>query len=166
MKNRFQHFSTKVSLWTGSTAAFALAILLVAVWLLAGPSLHFSNTWLIAITVVTDVIIFLMVFLMQNTQNRDSKAIQLKLNELIVADQKARDTFIGLENLTDTELTELDEEFRRLLSTLEVAPAMHKLHKHIAHEKARRFSLPEQAEHLMGALLNPFNSDSGHSKTK
>jgi low affinity Fe/Cu permease len=164
MKNRFRHFSDKVSNWSGSTSAFLLATLIVVVWLLAGPSVHYSNTWLIVITVISDVIIFLMVFLIQNTQNRDSKAIQLKLNELISADHKARDTFIGLENMTDSELEELDAEFKKLLAKLEVAPAMQKLHKHIEAEKDRRPTFKTQAEHLVDALFSPLGDHS--SKTK
>lgn len=132
-----------------------LAILGVLAWLAVGPYFHFSNTWLITITVVTDVIIFIMVFSIQNTQFRDSKAIQLKLNELIVADKKARDAFIGLETLTDEELSVLDGEFKRLLADLEVHPAMHKLHASIKHEKNKRPGLYEQAEHLVDSLLKP-----------
>lgn len=163
MKRYFQRFSSKASNWAGSTYAFLAAFAVIAVWLLMGPRTDYSDTWLIMIATITDVIIFLMVFLIQNTQNRDSKAIQLKLNELIVADRKARDAFIGLETLTDTELAELDEEFKRLLSTLEVAPAMHKLHQKVSHEKERRSSLLySQAEHLVGTLLKPINGKKHH----
>ena len=142
---------------SGSAAAFAVAIALVAVWLLFGPSSHYSNTWLIVITVITDVIIFLMVFSIQNTQNRDSKAIQLKLNELIVADKKARASFIGLETLTDDELAALDTEFKELLVKLDVHPVMHKLQKKINEEKTQRPSFSEQAEHIVGNILGPFS---------
>lgn len=162
MKNKFQKFSSKVSNLAGSTYAFMLAFAIIAVWLALGPRNHYSDTWLITIATITDVIIFLMVFLIQNTQNRDSKAIQLKLNELIIADKKARDAFIGLETLTDNELSELDEEFKRLLSDIETTPAMRKLHKKVAHEKERRSSFYDQAEHLMGSLLAPLT---GHDDT-
>jgi low affinity Fe/Cu permease len=164
MKNGFRHFSSKASNWAGSTWAFLLAALTVVIWLLAGPGSHYSDTWLIVITVISDVVIFLMVFLIQNTQNRDSKAIQLKLNELISADKQARDTFIGLENMTDNELEELDEEFKKLLSTLEVTPAMHKLHKHIKREKEQRVSLTDQAGHLLDTLLSPLNGNHDDKK--
>lgn len=159
MKNYFQRFSVRLATWAGSASAFALAIFTIAIWLISGPYFHFSNTWLIAITVITDLIVFLMVFCIQNTQNRDSKAVQLKLNELIVADKRARDTFIGLETLTDEELVDLDDEFKRLLTSLEVKPAMHKLHKKVSTEKERRKNLYDnlygQAEHLVGSILNP-----------
>jgi len=96
-----------------------------------------------------------MVFIIQNAQNRDSKAIQLKLDELIVADKKARDTFIGLENLTDEELDVLDKEFKELLKNLEPGHAMHKLHQKISSEKGHRFNLAGQAGHLVGEFLSP-----------
>lgn len=158
MKNGFQRFATKVSHWTGSTNAFLLAFAVILIWLFTGPRVGFSDTWLIAITTITDVTVFLMVFLIQNTQNRDSKAIQLKLNELIAADKRARDAFIGLETLTDNELTELDQEFHRLSASLEVAPSVQKLHKKISSERERRGSLYNQAGHLVDAILSPFNN--------
>ena len=86
----------KVSNWAGSANAFAFAITVVALWLSAGPLLNYSEHWRDSILVTTGVIIFVVVFSIQNTQNRDSKSIHLKLNELIIADKSARDTFIGL----------------------------------------------------------------------
>lgn len=136
-----------------------MAIAVVVIWLIAGPWFHFSDTWLIAITVITDVIIFLMVFSIQNTQNRDSKAIRLKLNELIAADKTARDSFIGLETLTDDELAALDSEFKQLLAKLDVHPVVHKLQKKISEEKAHRPGFSEQAEHLVETILSPFNGN-------
>lgn len=138
MKNSFHYISSRVSNWTGSPFAFGLALTGVVVWLVSGPFFGFSNTWLITIATITDVVIFLMVFSLQNSQNRESRAIQLKLNELIIADKNARDAFIGLEGLTDEELADLDGEFQRLLGSLEVTPAMHKLHKKISQAKAHR----------------------------
>src|SRR5258708_30233028 len=107
MKDNFQKFSIKISSWSGSTWAFALALLVIIDWGIAGKWFHYSDTWMLIITTVTDVIIFLMVFSIQNTQTRDSKAIQLKLNELIIATKQARDMFVGLENFTDSELAQL-----------------------------------------------------------
>lgn len=158
MKNFLQKISITVSRWGSSNTAFMLSIAVVAVWLITGPSFDFSDTWLITITVITDVIIFIMVFSIQNTQFRDSKAIQLKLNELISADKKARDTFIGLEELTDTELSAIDDEFKQLLNELDVHPAMHKLHKTIKQEKAKRPTLQEQTGHLLETLFSPLTS--------
>jgi low affinity Fe/Cu permease len=113
MNKNLQLISVTVSRLASSTYAFLLSIVGVLVWLVTGPYYHYSNTWLIIITVITDVIIFIMVFSIQNTQARDSKAIQLKLNELIIADKSARDTFIGLETMTDVELEKLDTNLNR-----------------------------------------------------
>jgi low affinity Fe/Cu permease len=154
MKRYLQRFSITVSRLGSSTNAFLLSMLVVVVWLIIGPHAHFSNTWLLAITVITDVIIFVMVFSIQNTQARDSKAIQLKLNELIVADKKARDNFVGLETLTDDELIALDDEFKKLLTKLDtVHPAMHKLHSAIREEKSQRPTFAEQAGHFVSNIF-------------
>lgn len=97
-----------------------------------------------------------MVFSVQYSQSRDSKAIQLKLNELIVTNRQARDTFIGLESLTDDEINQLDQEFKHLVTTLEPTHPIHKLHKKISQEKEHRFNITNQAGHLVGSLLSPF----------
>ena len=151
MVHKFSHW---LSRFTGSTFAFALAIVGVLVWLLTGPYFHFSNTWLVSIATITDVIIFLMIFSLQSSENRNSKSIQLKLNELITANQKARDSFVGLEEMTDEEIEELDQQFQKLLDKLEKPGAMHKLHDSIKEEKAkRRPSFYEQAEDLLGKII-------------
>src|SRR5665213_1214812 len=146
LKNPFRSLSSKISNLAGSTWAFALAILGILVWAITGPHFHFSNTWLITVATFTDVVIFLMVFSLQASQNRDSKAIQLKLNELIVANKQASNAFIGLESLTDEELGELDGEFKEMLETMTIKPVFHKLHKKIKEETSNRSSL-EQAGH-------------------
>lgn len=97
-----------------------------------------------------------MVFSIQNTQNRDSKSIRLKLNELIIANKSARDTFIGLEALTDSELEVIDSEFKQLLVNKDEHHALHKLHAKISEEKAHRPSFSEQASHFVGSILDPF----------
>lgn len=155
MKTVFRHISAKISEWAGSTFAFVLAVVGVVVWLVSGPYFHFSELWLITITSITDVIIFIMVFSIQNTQNRDSKAIRLKLNELIASNKQARDTFIGLEELTDSELAELDDEFQQLLTNLNTPKSMQKLHKAVKQEKAKRPAFYEQAGHLVDKVLSP-----------
>lgn len=156
--------SIKLSDLMGTAGAFALAILGVLVWVVTGPIFDFSNTWLLTITALTDVVVFLMVFSLQYSQNRDSRAIQLKLNELIVADKKARDAFVGLETLTDKDLDELDDEFQKLLGSLDTPHSMHKLHKKIAKEKARRgekspSNLADQAGRLVGTIFEPIVGD-------
>jgi low affinity Fe/Cu permease len=138
--------------------SFILAAIGVLIWLMTGPIFNFSNTWLLTISTITDVIIFLMVFSIQNTQFRDSKAIQLKLNELIAVDKKARDSFIGLESLTDEELSDLDIEFQKLLATIEGPSPLHKLHHTIKQARNKRPSFYRQAGHLVDQLIKTVES--------
>ncbi len=159
MKDTFHRFSVKLSSLAGTTWAFMLAIIGVLIWVVSGPYYHFSNTWLVLISAITDVVIFVMVFSIQNTQNRDSKAIQLKLNELIHADKRARDEFVGLEELTDQELVDIDNEFKKILTNVDPNHPLHKLHKKIAEEKSFRFDLPKQAGRIVETLLSPFKED-------
>ena len=98
----------------GSAWAFAGAVLVIAVWLLTGPTFHFSDTWQLIINTATTIITFLMVFLIQNTQNRDAKAVHLKLDEMIRALKGARNQLVDLEDLSDEELKKLEEQFQRL----------------------------------------------------
>jgi low affinity Fe/Cu permease len=152
MKEQFRKLSVLVSRWTGSAYAFLIALLLIIFWAITGPSFNYSDTWQLIINTGTTIVVFLMVFLIQNTQNRDSRAIQLKLDELIIANKKARDTFVGLESLTDEELSALDEEFTKLQETLSHSPSMAKLHKHIKAEHAKRKGLLGTAEKLMNSV--------------
>lgn len=98
----------------GSPWMFVIALLIVIVWIMTGPIFQFSNTWQLVINTGTTIITFLMVFLIQNTQNREESAIQLKLDELIRAVNKARNNMVNLEELTDEELGQMKEEFREL----------------------------------------------------
>ena len=98
----------------GSAWAFAGALLVVLVWILTGPTFHFSDTWQLVINTATTIVTFLMVFLIQNTQNRDAKAVHLKLDELISALKDARNELVDLEDLSDEELKKLEEQFKRM----------------------------------------------------
>src|SRR5215467_4599108 len=98
----------------GSAWAFGGAVLVIVVWLVTGPAFHFSDTWQLIINTATTVVTFLMVFLIQNIQNRDAKAQHLKLDELIRAVKGARNQLVDLEELSDDELKKLEEQFRRL----------------------------------------------------
>jgi low affinity Fe/Cu permease len=98
----------------GTAWAFIGAIFIIAVWALTGPTFHFSDTWQLIINTGTTIVTFLMVFLIQNTQNRDAKAVHLKLDELIRALQGARNHLVDLEKLSDEELKGLEEQFTRL----------------------------------------------------
>ena len=105
--DRFARFAATASVWLGSKWAFTGAITIILIWALTGPFFHFSDTWQLIINTGTTIVTFLMVFLIQNTQNRDAKAINLKLNELIRAIDKARDNMIDIENVSDLELDQL-----------------------------------------------------------
>jgi low affinity Fe/Cu permease len=98
----------------GSGRAFAVACAVVLVWALAGPLFHFSDTWQLVINTGTTIVTFLMVFLIQNTQNRDARAIHLKLDELIRSINEARNKLIDLENCSDEDLDRVQREFERL----------------------------------------------------
>src|SRR5258705_12803375 len=110
----FRKFAHRTSRGVGSPWAFILAVLVIVVWGLTGPIFHFSDTWQLVINTGTTIVTFLMVFLIQNTQNRDAIAIHLKLDELIRALKGARNKLVDLEELSDEELEELRLEFRRL----------------------------------------------------
>ena len=140
MKEIFRITANKISTWTGSAWAFLLAFGIVLVWAISGPLFDFSSTWQLFINTGTTIVTFLMVFLIQNTQNRDGKAMQLKLDELIRASLPARDNFIDLEDMTDNDLEELDNEFKRLHETYQNKPpvSIHKLHRKILDFKTKR----------------------------
>ena len=113
VSDAFRVFAQRSATMLGSAWAFAAAVLAILVWLVTGPMFHFSNTWQLIINTATTIITFLMVFLIQNTQNRDAKAMHLKLDELIRAIKNARDELVDLEDLSDEELKKLEEQFRR-----------------------------------------------------
>ena len=114
MDEFFRKFSQRASLIVGTPWAFMTAIMLILVWALVGPLFGFSDTWQLVINTSTTIITFLMVFLIQNTQNRDAKVIQLKLDELLRAVKEARTDLVNLDELPDSELEKLQEEFHRL----------------------------------------------------
>jgi low affinity Fe/Cu permease len=108
---KFAHFTAEI---VGSAWVFLGAVTVVTVWAFTGPLFGFSDSWQLVINTGTTIVTFLMVFLIQNTQNRDAKAIHLKLDELIRAMKGARNTLVDLENLSDEELKELHQEFQSL----------------------------------------------------
>ena len=114
MRDVFRHLARTVSNAVGTPQAFALALAGVVVWLVSGPVFHYSDTWQLVINTATTIITFLVVFMIQNTQNRDSKAIHLKLDELLRAVKAARTNLVDLEDLPDEELARLETEFKRL----------------------------------------------------
>ena len=110
----FGRFAASSSGWLGSKWAFAGAGVIILIWAATGPLFKFSDTWQLVINTGTTIVTFLMVFLIQNTQNRDARAINLKLNELIHAQDKARDQMIDIENLSDLELDELQARYEAI----------------------------------------------------
>ncbi|MBI1257914.1 MAG: low affinity iron permease family protein [Chloroflexi bacterium] len=112
MNNFFRKFSHKTSEIVGAPWSFITALGIIIVWAVTGPIFHFSDTWQLVINTGTTIVTFLMVFLIQNTQNRDAKAIHLKLDELIRAVSEARDNLVDLEDLSDEDLAKLEKEFR------------------------------------------------------
>jgi len=117
LNQQFSQFAHKISLWTGHPLAFLLAVAVVLVWIVTGPLFNFSDTWQLIINTGTTIVTFLMVFLIQNTQNRDTLAIQLKLSELVLAMKGAENKFAAIEDLSDEELQELHEECRARADT-------------------------------------------------
>jgi len=108
----FGRMASTTAHWTGKPIAFLLASACVVVWAATGPLFHYSDTWQLVINTSTTIVTFLMVFLIQNTQNRDTMALQLKLSELVLAVNEAEDRVAGAEDLSDDELERLHEELR------------------------------------------------------
>ncbi|MRR10900.1 low affinity iron permease family protein [bacterium] len=114
MEELFRRFARGVSAVSGDFRTFLLAITVILVWIVTGPVFGFSDTWQLVINTGTTIVTFLMVFVLQNTQNRDNQALQLKLDELLRSVRNARNSFLDIEELPDAELEELAEEFRVL----------------------------------------------------
>ena len=114
VSDAFRLFARRSSIILGSAWAFAGAVLVILVWILTGPTFHFSDTWQLIINTATTIITFLMVFLIQNTQNRDAKAVHLKLDEIIRALKGARNELVDLEELSDEDLKKLEQQFQRI----------------------------------------------------
>ena len=114
MSRLFEHFSARIAFLAGQPHAFILALSIIIVWAVTGPIFHWSDTWQLVINTGTTIVTFLMVFLIQNAQNRDGSAIQAKLDELIRAGGKARNEFIGIEHLTEAQLVALKSKLEEL----------------------------------------------------
>jgi low affinity Fe/Cu permease len=119
LSDAFRHVSKKIAELVGTPAAFLGAVLVILVWGGSGPLFHYSDTWQLVINTATTVITFLMVFLIQNTQNRDSRAIHVKLDELIKSVRSARNSVIDLDKLSDQELKELEDQYKKLCTRAE-----------------------------------------------
>lgn len=140
---RFSRFAQATAWWTGHPVAFLLALAIVFAWVVTGPIFNYSDTWQLVINTGTTIVTFLMVFLIQNTQNRDTLAIQLKLSELVLAMKGAENKFAAIEDLTDEELEKLHEECReRAQATLD-----HLENRKRSHNGARKSASKTKSAH-------------------
>jgi len=142
-----ERLSHAVTVWTGSSWAFAIAAAIIISWLISGPLFHFSDTWQLVINTGTTIVTFLMVFLIQRTQNKDSLAIHLKLNEIVAAIPGASNRLIDVEDLSEAELMQLHRFYGRLAEiakheadllrshSIDEAEAHHKHHEHKHHKE-------------------------------
>ncbi|WP_229208028.1 low affinity iron permease family protein [Dyadobacter beijingensis] len=131
--------ATRITAWTGSSMAFGVALTIIVVWGVTGPIFKYSDTWQLVINTGTTIVTFLMVFLIQKSQNKDSKAIQLKLNELIAASRFASNRMVDIEDLSEAELDVLRKFYQKLADMAEADTDIHtshsidvaqRLHKH------------------------------------
>lgn len=136
--NLFERISDKITCAAGSPGAFAIAFLIIIIWGICGPVFHYSDTWQLVINTGTTIITFLMVFLIQKTQNKDSKAIQLKLNELLAASRHASNRMVDIEDLSEAELDVLRKYYQRLSDVAEEEDDIHKSHSIDSAEKLSR----------------------------
>ena len=113
-RNLFEHLASKVSEFSGSTTAFLIAFFSIVIWAITGPIFHYSENWQLLINTGTTIITFLMVFLIQKSQNKDSLAIQLKLNELVAAHEFASNRLVNVENMTEDELKVMKKYYSKL----------------------------------------------------
>jgi low affinity Fe/Cu permease len=125
MEDWFRRFSHRAAEIVGRSNTFIFAVFVISVWAISGPLFHFSDTWQLVINTGTTIVTFLMVFLIQNTQNRDAHAIHLKLDELIRANAHARNSLLALESLSDAELKKLQDEFEELRGRVAKARERH-----------------------------------------
>ncbi len=127
-KSFFEKFANKITNWTGSSTAFTCAAFIVIAWAFSGPIFDYSETWQLVINTGTTIITFLMVFLIQKSQNKDSKAIQLKLNELIAANRYTSNRMVDIEDLTEEELDSLHKFYGQLAVLAKSEGNIHKSH--------------------------------------
>lgn len=121
--DHFQLFATKMAFLVGTKWAFFTALVIIVVWAVLGPAYSYSNTWQLVINTATTIVTFLMVFLIQNTQNRDARAIHLKLDEIIYSIRRAHDEMISIENLSDQELKSMADKYERIRKEYEARRA-------------------------------------------
>ncbi|OLS60731.1 low affinity iron permease family protein [Pseudomonas putida] len=111
---KFSRFAQKLASWTGRPTTFFIAFALVLVWAISGPLFHFSDTWQLVINTSTTIVTFLMVFLIQNTQNRDTDELHIKIDELLRATRRAHNALLGLDDLDAKQLSELRQRYEHI----------------------------------------------------
>lgn len=127
-RNLFENLSSSVTKNAGSTSAFIIALSIIIVWLITGPVFHYSDSWQLVINTGTTIVTFLMVFLIQRSQNKESLAMQIKLNELIASSRLASNRLIDIEDLTEEELATLGKYYAELVSRSKKEKNMHQSH--------------------------------------
>ena len=147
-KNLFERFSNWATTFTGSSYAFIGAVVIVVLWAVTGPIFKYSETWQLVINTGTTIITFLMVFLIQKAQNKDGKAIQLKLNELIAASKQASNRMVDIEDLTEKELDQLHDYFVKIAELSKQSENIHKCYSIDAAEKKHKNKYQEKSQEL------------------
>ena len=143
-KNLFERFANWATAFTGSSHAFIGATAIVVIWAVTGPVFHYSETWQLVINTGTTIITFLMVFLIQKAQNKDTKAIQLKLNELIAASKQASNRMVDIEDLTEKELDQLHQYFVKIAELSKEEENIHKCYSIDAAKKKHTSKYADQ----------------------
>jgi low affinity Fe/Cu permease len=149
--NAFERFAQSMTRWTGSTGTFLGAVGVVLVWGLTGPLFGYSDTWQLVINTSTTIVTFLMVFLIQRTQNKDSLALQLKLNELVAAKKGASNRLLNAEDLTEEELHTLHRHYARLAELAEKETSLGESHSVEEADERHR----EKIQAALGSVTNP-----------
>ena len=157
-RSAISRFATAATDWSGSTAAFVAALLIIVTWIATGPLFHYSDTWQLVINTGTTIVTFLMVFLIQRTQNKDSLAVQLKLDELVAAIEGASNRLISVEDLSEDELKVLRIHFQRLADMAKKEDSVAESHsieeaeaRHALKHDRRRSSAKKLADKMKGA---------------
>jgi len=165
LNHQLETLSHFVTQWAGSSWAFALALLIVGIWIVTGPIFNYSDTWQLVINTGTTIVTFLMVFLIQRTQNKDSLAIQVKLNELLAAQEGASNQLINVEDMSEEDILGLHQRFSTLSSHL--AQVADDRNKHsIAEAQEGIEALKETLEQTEDKSSNGSSSQSGRTKPR
>lgn len=151
---RFEQFSSAVTQATGSSQSFLIALAVVLIWVVTGPIFNYSDTWQLVINTGTTIVTFLMVFLIQKSQNKDSLATQIKLNELIAVDRQASNRLLNVEDLSEVELRALHKFFGQLADKAKADDNLSNSHSEAEAEELRQEKLVERQKRKSKSKLN------------